>query len=407
MTLIINLTMKRIILLCMALTVLSACAPEGAKSVLIQSRDKCQSILGGHYVMEHREKTMSRNDTAVCRYTCDFKKLPNDTAYGMAFALFEEGADWSNHYLYTGNEFVWFTDTVGEIMSCDRWMNEIVAQRHNRTFYTAFTSPNCYPLPDDKALADSTYTYTLTEVKLDDKPCYFVRILQKMDEDVGNTSGLRCIRYEVELWIDKNDYLPMQYTIAYDLVEGQDTMCQYDLFKLIAFDTACDESRMSLESIPPKVRLEEYVPYQELEPLASGTPAPDWTLPSLTGDKVRLASFKGKVVLIDFFYKSCRPCCSALPVLQRLHEKYRDRGFVMIGIDPYDDPEKDAMADFLSKRGISYTVLFSDHDLAEKYRVGAYPTLFFLDRKGRIVKIEEGFSPEQEDAIEEQLVKLL
>jgi len=80
---------------------------------------------------------------------------------------------------------------------------------------------------------------------------------------------------------------------------------------------------------------------------------------------------------------------------------------VLLGIDPIDNPEKDEMADFLAKRGITYTVLFSDRELSNTYRIGGYPSLFILDRDGKIVKISHGYSPTMEETIEEQLQKML
>ena len=96
-----------------------------------------------------------------------------------------------------------------------------------------------------------------------------------------------------------------------------------------------------------------------------------------------------------------------MPVLQRLHEKYKDQGVVVIGIDPIDDPVKDNMADFLAKRGIDYTVVFSDRELPQKYHVTGYPTLFFINEKGKIKKVHEGFSQTMEQELEEQIQKML
>ena len=122
---------------------------------------------------------------------------------------------------------------------------------------------------------------------------------------------------------------------------------------------------------------------------------------------MRLADLRGKVVLLDFFYKKCAPCCAALPFLQSIHEKYKDRGVVLLGIDPIDDPIKDEMADFIGKRGITYTVLFSDRELPQTYHIVAFPTLFFIDRDGKIAKVHRGYHPTLEEAIEEQLQKML
>jgi peroxiredoxin len=247
----------------------------------------------------------------------------------------------------------------------------------------------------------------MSETKLDGKPCYLVDILGPTDEEPDSVYGMQTIRYETNLWIDKKDYLPIQYAIAFDIVEQQDTMYQYDEFKLLAFDTIVDESRLTLESIPAEVKLKDYEPYKEPEPLAEGTFAPDWSLPTLAGDTISLADLKGKVVLLDFFYKSCAPCCAAMPVLQSLYDKYKDKGFVMLGIDPIDDPIEDEMADFLAKRGITYTILFAERELSETYHISGYPTLYFLDPGGKIAKMHVGFGKGMEEELEADLVKLL
>ena len=407
--------MKRIItLLVCLLSIGSAMAQRNnsdeAKNVLRLSREKCQSIQQGHYVMEDKRKSLSKQDTTAERYTCDFRKLPNDTIYGKAFNMTVELMDmeenWSFQILYTGNEQVWIEDTVAEIQSCDHWADKIIAGRHNRVFYTALTNQSCYPLPDEEHLADSSYSYSLSDTKLDGKPCHLA-VYRKTDFDPDTLFGINTLLYEVSIWIDKRDYLPVQYTIFYVIEEGNDTMTQYEECRLIEFTPKVDKRKLTMKSIPANVKRKDYEPYKEPEPLAEGTPAPDWSLPTLTGDTVRLADLRGKIVLLDFFYKSCAPCCAAMPGLQRLHDKYKDQGVVLLGIDPFDDPVKDEMADFLAKRGITYTVLFSDRELYNTYRVSFFPTLFFIDRDGKIVTMQRGYHPALEAAIEEQLLKML
>ena len=385
-----------------------------AEDVLRKSYQKCQSIQEGHYEMTQKMKYMSHNDTTLSRYTCDFKKLPDDTVYGKAFNSFEEYSvsEWSRHYLYTRNEYVSFDDSTGTLMPCDLWAKDIIAVRHNRKFYTPLTNKSSYPLRtnedlDDENIFGKDYTYSLSETQLDGKPCYLVDILGPVDDEPDSIFGHKCIRYEINLWIDKKDYMPLQYSIAFDDVQQQDTMYQYEECRLVDFRPVADAYRLTLESIPAKVTLKDYEPYNAPEPLPEGSPAPDWSLATLTGDTIRLADLKGKVVMLDFFYKSCAPCCAALPVLQSLHEKYKDKGFMMIGIDPIDDPVKDEMADFLAKRDITYTVLFAERELSSTYRIAGYPTMYFLDREGKIAKMHRGYGKGMEEELEADLVKLL
>ena len=96
-----------------------------------------------------------------------------------------------------------------------------------------------------------------------------------------------------------------------------------------------------------------------------------------------------------------------MPILQSLHEKYKDKGFVMIGIDPIDDPVKDEMADFLAKRDITYTILFAERELSTTYRIAGYPTLYFLDREGKITKMHRGYGKGMDEELEADLIELL
>ena len=77
----------------------------------------------------------------------------------------------------------------------------------------------------------------------------------------------------------------------------------------------------------------------------------------------------------------------------------------MIGINPYDTKEE--MTEFLSKRGITYTVLFSDRNLSNDYHISGYPNLFLLDREGKLVKLYDGFYKGMDEKIEAELLKLL
>ena len=405
---------KTIALLACVLAIGSAMAQNNnsdeAKSVLRLAREKCQSIQQGHYVMENKMKYMSDTDTEVVRFTCDFRKLPDDTIYGKAFNMtfepMDEEANWKGHILYTGREQVWIYDTAAVIQSCDQWADKIIAGRHNQKFYTPLTNKSCYPIPDEEHLADSSYSYSLWDAELDGRPCHLARY-RKTDFDPDTVYGINTLLYEVCIWIDKWDYLPIQYNVFYLNEENRDTMTQFEVCRLLEFSPKVDKRKLTMKCINTNLPKRDYVPYKPPEPFAEGTPAPDWALPTLTGDTVRLADLRGKVVLLDFFYKSCAPCCAALPFLQSLHEKYKDQGVVLLGIDPYDDSEKDEMADFIAKRGITYTVLFSERDLSNIYHIAAYPTLFFIDRDGKIAKVHRGYHPTLESAIEEQLQKML
>ncbi len=378
---------------------------DEAKNVLRLCREKCQSIKGGHYESEYRTKYIDFKDTSTVRLICDYKKQPSDKVFKKLFANGIEREGRTSYYIYTGKEYILCYNNEAIIMTCDRWIDEIMEMRHSAKFYKVLTEPDASPMPNDEALANALITYSLTETTLDGKPCYTVDCVRTKFEP--NMFGMQTIRIYKQILIDRESYLPLQFTSVIDIKEGEDTLCQYEQYKLLSFDSTINESRFTLDAIPAGATMMDYVPDDEVEPLSKGKKAPKWTLPTLKGDTISLSDFRGKVVLVDFFYRKCAPCNAAMPVLQRLHEKYKDQGLVVIGIDPIDDPVKDNMADFLAKRGIDYTVVFSDRELPQKYHVTGYPTLFFINEKGKIEKIHEGFSQTMEQELEEQIQKML
>ena len=79
---------------------------------------------------------------------------------------------------------------------------------------------------------------------------------------------------------------------------------------------------------------------------------------------------------------------------------------VVIGLDPYDDKE-DNLPDFLAKRDVDYTVLYASREIAKTYRVSGYPTMFLIDKEGKIIHIQEGYGEGTEARLEEIILNQL
>ena len=81
---------------------------------------------------------------------------------------------------------------------------------------------------------------------------------------------------------------------------------------------------------------------------------------------------KGRVVLLEFWATWCPPCRASIPGIERLHEKYKDKGVVVLAVS-MDDNGWDAVQSFVKENGIKYTVLKGNEDIAEKYQVRSIP----------------------------------
>jgi thiol-disulfide isomerase/thioredoxin len=148
-----------------------------------------------------------------------------------------------------------------------------------------------------------------------------------------------------------------------------------------------------------------------------GKPAPEFALQDLSGNKVTLASFKGKAVLINFWATWCGPCKLETPWIVELRNQYASQGFEVLGIDSEADDlaptdiaglakEKAAVADFVRMEHMPYPVLLGGDSLTKPYGgLDAMPTSFYVDRNGTVVAAQMGIS--SKDDMEAKIRKIL
>jgi peroxiredoxin len=161
-----------------------------------------------------------------------------------------------------------------------------------------------------------------------------------------------------------------------------------------------------LQSIASFYKIKTYSPQQTVPLLPLNSVPPQWSLRSLKGEIINLSDLKGKVVLVDFFYKSCYPCMLELSKLVSLYEKYKNKGLVIIGIDPIDKQEDD-LKSFLAKRSVLYDVLLGGKELAKEYHISGYPAVYILDKNGKILFALSGYSGGMENILEDVILKAL
>ena len=124
-----------------------------------------------------------------------------------------------------------------------------------------------------------------------------------------------------------------------------------------------------------------------------GDIAPDFELPTLDGAPMRLSSLRGKVVLLNFWATWCGPCRKEMPHLQRLHEKYPEGRFALIGVV---DEKPDEVREFLAEREITYPSLFDKaHDVFHRYGVTGIPMTAVIGPNGKIAALHEGYASER------------
>jgi thiol-disulfide isomerase/thioredoxin len=113
--------------------------------------------------------------------------------------------------------------------------------------------------------------------------------------------------------------------------------------------------------------------------VAAAKPATPFSLESFVdGKQVSLSDFKGRVVLVDFWFPNCGPCRGSFPLLERLYAKHKGEGLVYLGINGLEDQDPQVMPLWKSL-GLSFTPLKSNEKWADEvYGVTGYPTTFYI-----------------------------
>ena len=134
--------------------------------------------------------------------------------------------------------------------------------------------------------------------------------------------------------------------------------------------------------------------------------APDFTLKSLEGSNLRLEEYRGQVVLINFWASWCGPCRQEMPLLDRLHQRYVDTGFAVLGVNV--EGEEAPARELIDKIPVTFPVLIDEgQQVSELYQLEAMPSTVVVDRDGVVRYIHRGYKPGDEAKYVEVVKELI
>lgn len=156
---------------------------------------------------------------------------------------------------------------------------------------------------------------------------------------------------------------------------------------------------------------------QKVESYEKADPVPEMKIEEWLGQEpATLESFRGRVVLLDFWATWCMPCISTFPRLREWHKKYGPKGLSIIGVTRFygGDGKKmtpfqelEFLTEFKAKHKLPYPFAISEGDeAAAKFDVRALPTTMLLDRNGVVRYIGIGAGYEEVENLEEMIQKL-
>lgn len=133
-------------------------------------------------------------------------------------------------------------------------------------------------------------------------------------------------------------------------------------------------------------------------------PAAELNLRDSSGRLVRLANYRGKVLLLDFWATWCHGCKEEIPWFSEFQHKYEHKGLRVVGISLDEDGWK-AVRPFINTAGVPYRIALGNNVTASKYGIDSMPDTFLIDRNGRIAAKYTGLV--DKDNLEANIRKML
>lgn len=128
-----------------------------------------------------------------------------------------------------------------------------------------------------------------------------------------------------------------------------------------------------------------------------GVSPPSFELTKHEGGSLALSDLKGRVVMLDFWATWCPPCREEMPSLVKLAKEYESQGLVFVAASRDDGPTAPQEVDYFLQRfqpDLRPYVVYADDKVARAFEVNALPTLYFLDRDGKVIDAQRGMLSE-------------
>jgi len=123
-----------------------------------------------------------------------------------------------------------------------------------------------------------------------------------------------------------------------------------------------------------------------------GKKAPDFKMQDENGNNISLESSKGKVVVLNFWFASCKPCITEVPELNKVYEKYESDTNVVFASVTFE--KENQVKSFLEKYPFSYPMVSDAKEICELFNVSAYPTNIIIDKDGNYYEYFIGGNPQ-------------
>lgn len=347
---------------------------QKAITVLQKVSEELNSLTSFRYDLKREANYASENYLNISEWSCYFNFDQTIATVGFKYQI----DNTTSNDFFNGTE-KFELNKANKTIQIDESPQKNNFKSLSYLYNSIVTLRNVLPL----IIADQNSNKTVTDTIINNHPYEVVTInigkrrIQNLGEGFDKMQAKSNFIYKIT--IDKIDNMPVEVLQKNDLND--------DFIKTNFTDINITPNQPAENSWYYSTYLNEYKQAKQKEIaqiIPVGSIALDWTLPVYNkNENVSLSGLKGKVILLDFWFKNCGPCIESVPHLNAINEKFKNKNFEILGINTWDS--KKDIGWFCNKHQVAYKVLMNGKNLAENYGVNLFPTVILIDKEGKVL----------------------
>jgi thiol-disulfide isomerase/thioredoxin len=353
---------------------------QKAISVLQKSSNKLNSLSAIGYDLKRELNYASENYHNISEWSCYLNFDTTNTTVGFKYQI----VDSTSNDFFNGTE-KFELNKASKTIQINNNPKKQDFKSLSYLYNSIVTLRNILPL----IISDQNSTKTVSDTIIDSHPYEVVTInigkrrIQNLGE--GFDAMQTKFNFIYKITIDKINNMPIEVLQKNELND--------DFIKTNFTNINIAPNQPTENSWYYSTYIDEYkqAKQKEISPLIPvGSSALDWTLPLYNkNENVSLFGLRGKIILLDFWFKNCSPCIESVPYLNTIKKKFKNKEFEILSINTWDS--KKDIAWFCNKHKVTYKVLMNGKGLAENYGASGFPTVILLDKEGKVLYSATGF----------------
>lgn len=392
---------KATLLFFTAITLLGCNHPKSqtAKGALLDLQANLRKHKSISYRVKLRVKSFGSNDTIVYDGPCILIKDSRDTLFNGYVWYYSK---WGN-YLYYRYFDLDSIDVVDDSLQKITSYNKPVSQYWAITGNTSSYMINTFfldTMPLTNILKDSSISKIFSRDKIGNEIYWKVSVKYPDDAELKDK--------RTDIWINPQDST-LKKVVRRRQFQNRESFVEWDIDSTV-FDK---ETPAGLKALMKHkfatYKVERYVPHEE-KSLRNGVKAPEFSgIQFGSGKKVSLSGYKGKIILLDFWYMDCIWCVRAMPMIEKTRDEFASKGLVVLGMNSFDTSmeQQKKLPDFIKINKNTYPTILTTRSTDKEYSVYGYPTLYIIDKKGNIAYSDVGYRKDLDSVLAVEINKLL